>query len=486
MPNKEKIRILYVDDDQDDLVLVTSLLEKTQKKNYELENATTLEDALARLKGKFSVFLVDYKFGKTGEVDLVKEIKALRKHAPVIMLTRINSPVVDLEDLQLRASDYLIKGEFDERMLERAMRFAIRDSQLLESLESTAMKFRSIFERAGDPFLMIDDTSKILEANPMFVSKFGFDPHQDKDITNYLLKDLLIEESARAQMEKVLDQETDIFEMEAIMDAGEGNYINTLIYIVRTDVNIFQVMIKDLSEIKARIEEELYLKKFSSTGRIARLLAHEVKNPLTTIVLSADQLNQELPETVKKESGDLIEVIRRNCDRINHLVTQLLDSTRFSELKIQNYSINTLLDEALEHVSDRIELQGIKIIKQYQEDICEINIDTEKVKIALINLLVNAIEAMEEGDQGKLILKTFIKKKHCCIEIRDNGIGIPKDNLERLFEPFFTSKPTGTGLGLTNTQNIILSHGGSIRVKSEVGVGTNFFITFNLAESQSS
>jgi len=211
-------------------------------------------------------------------------------------------------------------------------------------------------------------------------------------------------------------------------------------------------------------------------------LAHEVKNPLTTILLSADQLNLELPENVKKESGDLIDVIRRNCDRINHLVTQLLDSTRFSELKTQNYSINMLLDEALEHVLDRITLEGIKIIKQYQEDICEINIDSEKVKIALINLLVNAIEAMEEDGKGKLTIKTYIKKGHCRIEIRDNGIGIPKDNLERLFEPFYTSKPAGTGLGLTNTQNIVLSHGGSIRVKSEVGLGTNFIITFNLAK----
>lgn len=484
MPDIDKVRILYVDDDQNDLLLVTSLLEKTQAKNYELENARTLEDALAKLKGKFSVFLVDYKFGKTGDVDLVKEIKALRKHAPVIMLTGINSPVIDLEELQMRASDYLVKGQFDERLLESTMKFAIRDSQLLESLENTAMKFRSIFERAGDPFLLIDETSKILEANPMFIHKFGFDPHENTDKSDYFLKDLLIEEPARTELQNVLEHKTDIFELEAIMDADEGNNINALISIVKAEVNLFQVMIKDLSEIKAKIEEELYLKKFSSTGRIARLLAHEVKNPLTTIVLSADQLNQELPETVKKESGDLIEVIRRNCDRINHLVTQLLDSTRFSELKTQDYSINTLVDEALDQVHDRIDMKGIKIIKQFQDDICEINIDTEKVKIALINLLVNAIESMQEYGKGKLSLKTYVKNKQCRLEIRDNGIGIPKDNLERLFEPFFTSKPSGTGLGLTNTQNIILSHGGSIRVKSEVGIGTNFMITFNLAEKK--
>ncbi len=480
MPTKDMIRVLYVDEDLDDLVLVTSLFQKTESKNYEIESAHTLEDALSKLQGKYSIFLVDYKLRKGGDVDLIKEIKSLRKHAPVIMLTGANSPLIDQEALMIGASDYLVKGQFDERILERTMRFAMRDSQLMESLENTAMKFRSIFERAGDPFLLIDENSKIMEANPSFVTKFGFDPHLEKEKTDYYFKDQFLEESAKTQILEVLEKKLDIFEMEAIMDSEDGTAINTLVSIVKQDVNHFQVMIKDLSAIKAKVEEELNLKKFSSTGRIARLLAHEVKNPLTTIVLSADQLNLELPEEVKKESGDLIDVIRRNCDRINHLVTQLLDSTRFSELKIQSYSINTLLDEALEHVLDRIELNGVKIEKQYQENICEINVDTEKIKIALINLLVNAIEAMEVN-KGKLILKTYVKATQCRIEVRDNGVGIPKENLERLFEPFFTSKPTGTGLGLTNTQNIILSHGGSIRVKSEEGKGTNFLITFNLA-----
>jgi len=480
MAEKDMIRVLYVDEDLDDLVLVTSLFQKTEAKNYEVESAHTLEDALAKLQGKYSIFLVDYKLRKGGDVDLIKEIKALRKHAPVIMLTGVNSPQIDQEALMLGASDYLVKGEFDERILERTLRFALRDAQILESLENTAMKFRSIFERAGDPFLLMDEHSKIKEANPSFVSKFGFDPHLDKDKADYYFKDQFLEESAKKQMMQVLDQKLDIFEMEALMDSEDGNSINTLVSIVKQDGNHYQVMIKDLSAIKAKVEEELYFKKFSSTGRIARLLAHEVKNPLTTIVLSADQLNLELPEEVKKESGDLIDVIRRNCDRINHLVTQLLDSTRFSELKTTAYSINKLLDEALEHVLDRIELNGVEIEKQYQEDICDINVDTEKVKIAMINLLVNAIEAIEV-DKGKLILKTYVKGNQCRIEIRDNGIGIPKENLDRLFEPFFTSKPTGTGLGLTNSQNIILSHGGSIRVKSEEGRGTNFLITFNLA-----
>jgi len=480
MISKEIIRILYVDDDPDDFFLVSSLLKKITETTYVIEGATSLEESIPKLNNNFDIFLVDYRLGKDTGLELIREIKSLRKHAPVIMLTGISTGDIDREALTLGAADYLIKGEFDDQTLDRTLRYAIRDAQLMESLASAAVKFRSIFELASDPFLLMDDEGEIIEANPAFLKKFGtkaYDPNSKK---SFFFKDLLPEELSRQELDELFFNDEELYDMEALMTVDHGHTINSLISIVKQDVSIFQVLIKDLSAIKAKEEEELNLKKFSSTGRIARLLAHEVKNPLTTILLSADQLHLELPEDVLAESGDLIDVIRRNCDRINHLVTQLLDSTRFTELDAKSHSINTLLDEALEHVQDRVEFKRITILKQYQADICDIQVDGEKVKIALINLIVNAIEAMPEKT-GKLLLKTTIKNGQCRIEIKDNGEGIPKENVERLFEPFFTSKLTGSGLGLTNTQNIILSHGGSIRVKSEIGEGTSFLISFNLS-----
>ncbi|MFC5623911.1 hybrid sensor histidine kinase/response regulator [Algoriphagus winogradskyi] len=475
----KNIKILYVDDDPDDILLASTLLKRITDTVYELEGATSLEEASLKLNQNFDLYLVDYRLGKDTGLELIREIHSIRKHAPVIMLTGMSTGNIDKEALNLGVSDYLVKGEFDAQTLDRTLKYAIRDSHLMESLSSAAVKFRSIFELATDPFLLMDYEGEILEVNPAFQKKFGFKVDTQNSGETYYFKDLLPEESSRQELEQLFLNGEELYDMEALLTIEHGHSINSLISIVKQDVNIYQVLIKDLSAIKAKEEEELNLKKFSSTGRIARLLAHEVKNPLTTILLSADQLHMELPESVLLESGDLIDVIRRNCDRINHLVTQLLDSTRFTELDAKNHSINTLLDEALEHVNDRIDFKGITIQKLYQTDICDISVDGDKIKIALINLIVNAIEAIPEKG-GKLILKTSIKENQCRIEIKDNGEGIPKENLERLFEPFFTSKATGSGLGLTNTQNIILSHGGSIRVKSEVGKGTSFLITFNL------
>ncbi|TXD80045.1 response regulator [Algoriphagus ratkowskyi] len=475
----EIVKILYVDDDPDDFFLVASLLKRIKDTSYDLKGATSLEEALPMLKENFDVFLVDYRLGKDTGLELIQEIKSLKKHAPVIMLTGMSTGDIDKEALLLGASDYLIKGEFDANILDRTLRYAIRDARLMESLASAAVKFRSIFELASDPFLLMDHEGRILEANPSFLKKFGRKAFDTTSKKSSYFKDLLLDDSSKQELDDLFFNSQEIYDMEALMTVEHSHTINSLISIVKQDMGVFQVLIKDLSAIKAKEEEELNLKKFSSTGRIARLLAHEVKNPLTTILLSADQLHMELPESVLAESGDLIDVIRRNCDRINHLVTQLLESTRCTELDSKSHSINTLLDESLEHVQDRLEFKCITILKQYQTNICDVKVDGEKVKIALINLLVNAIEAMPEKT-GKLILKTTIKNGQCRIEIKDNGEGIPKENVERLFEPFFTSKPTGSGLGLTNTQNIILSHGGSIRVKSELGRGTSFLISFNL------
>lgn len=236
--------------------------------------------------------------------------------------------------------------------------------------------------------------------------------------------------------------------------------------------------VEDLDKANRELVEMRRLEKFTSTGRIARTIAHEVRNPLTNINLSVDQLRSEQDQGVE-DRNIFYDMITRNSQRINSLITELLNSTRFIELKSQTISINQLLDEALSLAEDRIMLNSIQVIKQYDADICDLVVDQEKIKIAFLNIIVNAIEAME-SEKGVLIIKTYAKQKKCYIEIRDNGSGMDAEALSKLFEPYYSRKAKGTGLGLTNTENIILSHKGSINAESVLGEGTTFIITLNL------
>ena len=230
-----------------------------------------------------------------------------------------------------------------------------------------------------------------------------------------------------------------------------------------------------------RANKELVLmkrsEKFAATGRIARTIAHEVRNPLTNIDLAVSQIKNDLI-TEDETSTMLFEMIDRNSKRINQLISELLSATRFAELSYASVSINTLLDEALNLAKDRIELNHVKVEKKYSTDICDISVDTEKVKIAFLNIIVNAVEAMEAG-RGVLQILTRGEDNKCVVEIVDNGYGMTEEQLNNLFEPYFTTKPDGNGLGLTNTQNVILNHRGTITVNSKPLEGTVFIIKFN-------
>lgn len=234
--------------------------------------------------------------------------------------------------------------------------------------------------------------------------------------------------------------------------------------------------VDQLAELNKELIELRSLEKYTVTGRIARTIAHEVRNPLTNINLSLEQLRSEIPPN---ESNDMFfDMIARNSNRINKLVSELLNSTRVSELNFDEVSINDLLDESLELAADRISLKHIKILKNYDLNICKVKIDKEKIKIVFLNLVVNAIEAMEES--GLLTLTTKPENKKCVVSIKDNGKGMDKEQMGRLFEPYFSTKKDGNGLGLANAQNIILNHEGSISAESEKGVGTSFILSFKM------
>jgi signal transduction histidine kinase len=158
-----------------------------------------------------------------------------------------------------------------------------------------------------------------------------------------------------------------------------------------------------------------------------------------------------------------------------------LNATKVIELNIRPVSINKILDETLELAADRLDLSQVKVEKNYATDMCNVLVDEEKIKIALLNIIVNAIEAMEKS-KGILSLRTKNGGDTCIVEIEDNGNGMDDDTLQKLFEPYFTSKPNGNGLGLTNCQNIILSHHGNVAVKSTLRKGTSFLVTLKLKE----
>lgn len=202
-------------------------------------------------------------------------------------------------------------------------------------------------------------------------------------------------------------------------------------------------------------------------------LAHEIRNPLNNIDLSVKCLETE----IKQDDITLyLDIIRRNSKRINNLVNEILQFKKPDTVSARD-SINNLLDESLELAKDRIMLKSIRVLKLYNQDTCEITVNEPDIRIAFLNIFINAIEAMP-ANKGVLKVSTFLHNDKCMVTIEDNGIGISKENIGKLFVPFFTSKPNGVGLGLAATKSILKHHKGLISVESTEGIGTRFIISF--------
>ncbi|HEY5392481.1 MAG TPA: CHASE3 domain-containing protein, partial [Hanamia sp.] len=208
-----------------------------------------------------------------------------------------------------------------------------------------------------------------------------------------------------------------------------------------------QERVKQLASLNTELIELRRLEKYAVTGRIARVIAHEVRNPLTNINLACEQLKSELED---ESNSMLFKMIVRNSDRINQLVTDLLGTTRMAELTFSDESLNEVIDESLELANDRINLNHIKVVKDYEQDLPYVSLDKEKMKIAFLNIIVNAIEAMSEN--GVLTISTQNENGKCSVKFSDNGVGLKKTEVDRLFEPYFTTKEKGNGLGLANCQ----------------------------------
>ena len=203
-------------------------------------------------------------------------------------------------------------------------------------------------------------------------------------------------------------------------------------------------------------------------------LAHEIRNPLSTINLSAEMLKSLV---TNDEQRMFLDMIIRGSMRINDILADVHSSFGANEMQSEKYSIHELLDEVLAMASDRIMLKHITVRKNYAVKDSRVIMNRPKIKIALTNIVINAIDAMAEG-KGELTLVTKSSDHKCIVQIEDNGCGISRENLKNIFKPYFTNKPNGLGLGLASTKDILLSNHVRLHVKSVEAAGTSFILVF--------
>lgn len=230
-----------------------------------------------------------------------------------------------------------------------------------------------------------------------------------------------------------------------------------------------------LEEAQAKL---LQAEKLASIGQLAAGVAHELNNPLM-VIMGNTQLAQRMLTRGGKSAQDTVveiqELVRdldRETQRCKTIVNNLLDFARVRPPTRLETNLHTLLDESLKLVEHQASLQSIQVVRQYQEDLPSILADPHQLKQVFVNVIVNAVQAMPLG--GQLTLKTKSSPTRITLVIQDTGVGIPAEDLTKVFDPFFSGKEVGmgTGLGLSLSYSVIQAHRGTITLQSQVGRGT--------------
>jgi signal transduction histidine kinase len=251
------------------------------------------------------------------------------------------------------------------------------------------------------------------------------------------------------------------------------------------------IYIEDITEKRGREARLRRAENLASLTTLAAGVAHEIKNPLGSISIHIQLMqkalgaNRELAGQASPYLDQLdkyIAVVNEEIDRLNHIVVDFLFAVRPMNLDLREGNVNTLIGELMNFMG--FELSGASIVcsLELDEDLPLLKFDERYLKQALLNLVKNAAAAMPGG--GRLTMRTGRKDNEALISVIDTGVGIPEENLSKIFEPYFTTKAAGSGLGLTLVFKIIREHQGEISVKSREGEGTSFTISLPIPQRE--
>jgi PAS domain S-box-containing protein len=477
--NKEK-KILIVDDDEDDFFITSEYIKNIPSNQFTVDWSYNYSDALRKLvSNDYDIYFVDYRLGiKTG-MDLLTDAIASGCEAPIILLTGKGTQEIDVKAMESGAYDYLIKSELNTEKLERCIRYSLERAASIQALKANERRYRSIFEKSKDVVFITDTNFKIAEINYAATELLNYELEEliDRDIFS-----LFKNKSVKTYFTDVLHEIGEFYDYEVDLLSKNGEIKNCIIS-ASMEINnnaekYIQGIIHDNTSRKKAEKTSLQAEKLAATGRLVRTLAHEVRNPLNNINLSIEQLIQQ---AIDDDAKLYLDIVQRNGKRIGDLITELLNSARLSsQVSLQRISLQSAMDAAISAAVDRMTLKRIDLQVSYPETECFVLLDPEKIQLAFLNIIINAVEAMEE-EVGILKIVISTTEEEHFVEIIDNGSGISDENMSRLFEPYFTSKRNGMGLGLASTLNIIQSHNAHIDVNSEVNKGTSFIIGFKKA-----
>ncbi len=471
-------------------IMLFNKMERTLsvKASFGMENKKDIGKDI-KIEGGIAGKVVELKkpFLLKGDIKKNPQLKGMESRNEV--KSAISVPLIAKGDVVgvFNLSRLIIEENFTDRELNLVTIFAgpvaiaIYNAQLYNRIKNLALqaeserdKLKAILENISNGIIIINKNGIIPLLNPMAVKILRIDSSPISDAIT--IDELLKQRDDLKQVYSLLNIfniSTDRFiEQEFSLNIKGEN-----IYIKITCVKLSAQSEKETSTIVILEDHTrmIQTQKIAAWQGMARYLAHEIKNPLTPILWSAESL---LDDDVKS-SPDFIKIVTENSNsiirdvkRLQELVSKFSSFAKMPQVNLKADRVERVLQEAIDMYANTP--LNVKIKTRLQPDIPLVKIDAGMIKQVFINIIKNSIEAMPKG--GDLMITTVSLDKTVLIEITDTGIGIPADIHDKILDPYFTTKESGTGLGLTICSKIISDHGGHIKIMSKENEGTTVIV----------
>jgi two-component system, NtrC family, sensor kinase len=430
------------------------------------------------------IVLMDFMLPDSNGLELLKQMKDEIPDTEIIIITGQGNMDLAVKSFQYDATDFVTKPfsreVFDQAMARATKKIFVR-RRLQEYAENKAMREMVINELVNEDVLVIGADYRILDINAPMLSKLGvtreavigrfcyeITHHQDSPCSGEdhpcpLIQCFKTHKPSQTTHVHLDNQNREIFYSISCYPIFENGQATGAIELSR-DIT------QEINEQKNLLQQN----KLASIGRLAAGVAHEINNPLTTILTTAMLIQEDIePENpMYMELG----VIASETLRCRKIVTALLDFARQGKPLKKEHNIKELIEEVVLLTRKQAAFKDVSVESDCAADMQSVQMDKGQLQQALINLILNGIESTDSGGKVTVVSRIGADPKYAEIEIRDTGKGIPKEELDKIFDPFYTTKESGTGLGLAITSGIIAQHGGTITVSSQLEQGSIFII----------
>ncbi len=374
------------------------------------------------------------------------------------LLTFVNRKRVAAEERAKNQTELEQHAEDLERKVE------VRTKELTAEKE----KLNTVVSTIGSGIILVDNHRKILWINETMKNIAG------EDITGMLCDDFFSDCTIIGSY-KANDVQTDI--LSNLFGQSDKYFQVTTAPVKGEDEGVhgFIRLVHDVTEMKKMEEQMIDSEKLALLGRLTEGIAQEIGNPLTSVVSFVQMLKEMENDEFKKES---LETIDFNMNRISDILKQLSGFSKMPLVELKQWKVSSLLEYSLSLIQYDPRVKDITIVRDLMSGMPDILTDGNQLSQVIVNIILNATDAMPDG--GTLTIRSKVTDGYIVIAFEDRGVGIPSENLDRIFEPFYTTKEQGTGLGLSVSQSIVKKLNGSLTVESELNKGSVFTITLPL------